>query len=150
MARVRAVEGTRVLPLASGWRVAAALPESLANPDALGNAMLDWCDATVPATAASALRAAGKWSIDDRRDFDAVDWWWRREVTSEAASPGAPSFLLIGGLATVAEVWLNGARVLSSRNMFVEHEIPLTALRPGANDLVVCCRAVATALRERR
>src|SRR5258708_23345565 len=149
MARVRAVEGTRVLPVSEGWQVASAPAGAIAHPsglEGLAAASLEWCPATVPATAASALRAAGKWQIDDRRDFDATDWWWRGRLPTEPAPGGAARWLRLGGLATLAEVWVDGRSVLSSRNMFVEHELPLAS---GA-EIVVCCRSIAAALKARR
>lgn len=150
MARVRAVEGNEARPLTAGWQVGHAPAGAIADPAALAGASLDWCEATVPSTAASALRAAGKWSLDERRDFDAVDWWWKAALPAARGGTETRRFLRIGGLATIAEVWIDGQPVLSSRNMFVEHEVALEgALRDG-REIVVCCRSLATALKARR
>ncbi|MGH7435612.1 MAG: glycoside hydrolase family 2 protein, partial [Polyangiaceae bacterium] len=99
MARIRAVEGNEARPLAAGWHLASAPAGALADPAALATASLDWCEATVPSTAASALQAAGRWSLDERRDFDAVDWWWKARLPDGPASASARRFLRIGGLA---------------------------------------------------
>ncbi len=150
MARVRTVEGTRTVALDAGWELAEAGAGTIPDPGGLAAASLDWCPATIPATAASALRAAGKWNVDVRRDFDAGDWWWRREIAAEAVGADLRRWLRLGGLATIADVWLNGQRIASSRNMFIEQEVPLDGLLRERNELVVCCRSLATELKVRR
>ena len=79
-------------------------------------------------TAAAALRAAGAWSasICPPRRFDAEDWWWRARFSDPATTEGAGAETVLGfeGLATVADVWLDGALLFASDNMFVAHERP--------------------------
>jgi beta-mannosidase len=120
------------------------------DPTGLDAARLDWCPATTPSTAASALRAASKWTFDDRVDFDSSDWWWRCDFSAEAG--GSPSLraLRFGGLASIAEVWLNGTSILKSENMFLEYDVPVDGLLGRQNELVVCCRSVGAALKARR
>lgn len=149
MARVRSVEGTQSVPLETGWHFAAAPAGSVSDPSALDGHGLDWIAASVPCTAAAALRAAGRWSFDDRIDFDASDWWWRRRFPGpgDARSVRVLSF---GGLATLAEVWLNGAVILHSEDMFLEHEVDVGPRLRDDNELVICCRALDAALHARR
>ncbi|MDB4979947.1 MAG: beta-mannosidase, partial [Myxococcales bacterium] len=52
------------------------------------------------------------------------------------------------GLATVAEVWLDGAPLLSSRNMFLRHERPVDGAA-GARELTIRCRALDPLLKAR-
>ena len=52
--------------------------------------------------------------------------------------------LRFGGLATVCEVFVDGARALTSESMFVRHDVPVTA---GEHELVVCSRALTPLLR---
>jgi beta-mannosidase len=150
MARVRSVGGTRVTPLSPGWRLAAAPAGQIAGPADLAGAGLEWCEATAPSTAASALRSASRWTFDDRVDFDASDWWWRCELPAGSGDARAPRSLRFGGLATLAEVWLNGTSILRSDNMFLEHEVPVDGLLRDRNELVIGCRSVAAALKARR
>jgi beta-mannosidase len=138
------------MPLSQGWQVAAAPPDAIANPQDLSRTKLDWCAAEVPCTAASALRAAGRWTLDDSVDFDANDWWWRLGFRVEDSDAQTVRVLRFGGLATLAEVWLNGRPILRSEDMFAEHDVDVAGwLRPD-NELVVCCRSLAAALRKRR
>jgi beta-mannosidase len=130
--------------------VAATPAGHIAGPDGLVEARLDWCDSTVPSTAASALRAASRWNIDDRVDFDAFDWWWRCDFSADTQPAGTSRWLRFGGLASIAEVWLNGAGILKSDNMFHEHEVRVDGVLREQNELVVCCRSVASALKARR
>jgi beta-mannosidase len=150
MARVRSVGGTRVTPLSGGWQLAGTPAGQIAVPAELGEGRLDWCSATAPSTAASSLRAASRWSFDDRLDFDASDWWWRCDFPADAGSVEVARVLRFGGLASIAEVWLNGTTVLKSDNMFHEHDVPVDGLLRDKNELVVCCRSVASALKARR
>jgi beta-mannosidase len=128
------------IPLADGWHVSAS-PAGSARPDGA------WTPTTVPATAAAALRAAGTWSIEHPpRRFDAEDWWWRTRF----ARPDRDGEWDLGldGIATVADVWLNGVRVLSSTSMFVARRLPVELVED--NELVIHCRALEPLLAARR
>jgi beta-mannosidase len=140
MTRVRRVEGTRRTAIESGWEVAgvpAGTPREI-----IGG--LDWLPAQVPGTAAGALRAASRWDFSRTRDFDAEDWWWRTRFNAE---PG-PAVLGFDGIATLAEVWLDGEMILASDNMFRAHEVPVTL--KGEHELVIRCRALVPELARRR
>lgn len=139
MTRVRRVEVNRRTALGSGWEVAAA-PAGTPR-EAIDS--LDWLP-TQPGTAAGALRAAGRWDFSQLRVFDAEDWWWRVRFSAEAGA----AVLGFNGLATLAEVWLDGDLILTSDNMFRSHEVPVT-LR-GEHELVIRCRALASELAKRR
>src|SRR6185503_20017662 len=65
------------------------------------------------------------------------------------ATPGA-RILRFDGLATLAEVWLNDHLVLDSDNMFVAHELDVSADLRDSNTLVVRFRSLAAALAARR
>src|SRR6478736_4592341 len=75
--RVRAVTGRSRRPIEHGWQALATRPGAFAGPHELARDGAQWVAASVPCTAASALRAAGLWSADERRNFDGEDWWWR-------------------------------------------------------------------------
>jgi beta-mannosidase len=140
MTRVRRVDGNRRTALDSGWEIAAA-PAGTAL-DAIDG--LRWHPATVPGTAAASMRDAGLWDFSRPHDFDAGDWWWRTRFNAEAGQ----AVLGFDGLATLAEVWLDGDLILTSDNMFRAHEVPV-ALH-GGHELVIRCRALAPELGKRR
>jgi len=136
---------TRRAVLTDGWTCAATAPDAADGPAALEGLSPRWFAAVVPGTAAAALRAAGAWTLGDVHDFDAEDWWWRcRFVADRAAEGDLQRLLRFEGLATIAEVWLNGELLARSENMFRALVVDVSArLRDDVeNELVVCCRAL--------
>lgn len=113
---------------------------------------LQWSMAQTCGTAASVLQALGLWSLDGpERAFDAEDWWYR--IRFDRARPSDTRELtLLGcdGIATLAQVWLNGSLILTSDNMFVAHEIDVGSVLREANELVVCIRSLEAHLATRR
>ena len=105
---------------------------------------------------ASALRASQQWSlVGTPRRFDAQDWWFQLRFNAPNDVPErlCNDRLILGfdGLATVAEVWLNGALLLVSQNMFVAHSCDVTsALRPVGNELFIVCRSLDQKLTQQR
>jgi len=105
---------------------------------------LDWVSAPMPGTAANAWRTAGRWQADAVFDFDADDWWFR---CTFSASSGARR-LRFGGIATIADVWLNDSHILHTDNMFHRHDLDVDVA--AHNELVVVCRSVKDVLTKRR
>jgi beta-mannosidase len=144
-ARVR-VEGHERHALTHGWQAAATPAEAaVESPESA-----TWCPARVPGTAAAALSQADAWQPGERHDFDAEDWWFRTSFDAEPAGPGEQVVLLLEGIATVAEVYLNGERVLDSDSMFAAHALDVGSLLRRSNELTICCRGLAPRLRARR
>jgi beta-mannosidase len=136
----------------SAWQACATPPGAFADPAALERAGLAWLTTSAPSsrsmTAALAARSAG-FSLDGPpRRFDGEDWWFRARVPA-VEGDGGELALVFEGLATVADVWLDGAPLLSSNDMFVRHECPLDGARAGA-ELVICCRALDPLLAMKR
>ncbi len=133
------------VPLSDGWQLLATAAGAIATPAALPEQ--GWLAASVPATAASVLQRHGLFSLDGPpRAFDAEDWWWSRRFTC-SLEPGERALLRLDGLATIAEVWLDGALVARSQNMFRSHELALAA---GEHELALCFRSLTAALRAKR
>lgn len=132
-----------------GWEFASAPAGRIMDPSTLDGEKLDWLAASVPCTAAAALRAAGRWSFDVSVDFDASDWWWRRRFACPLDLRSI-RVLHFDGLATVADVWLNGSLVVHSEDMFLAHEIDVGHRLRDENELVICCRALSAAVQARR
>ena len=101
------------------------------------------------ATAASLLRSAGRLALDEGNAprLDGEDWWFRAELPRVDTAPEDELVLRLGGLATLADVWLDGAPLLSSANMFTRHD---RVVAHDARELVVRCRALDTELAARR
>jgi beta-mannosidase len=143
------VERRERLPLDSGWEAASCAPGACEDPAAA--AALAWLPATVPGTAAAVLRDAGRWRQGDPVDLDAEDWWFRTEFEAEPARDSEEVLLRLDGIATVADVFLNGSPLLESESMFAAHGVDAgSLLRPGGNELAIRCRALAPLLAVRR
>ena len=136
--------------LHSNWQLTATAPNAIDNPEILAKKELEWIPATVPGTVAQALQTAGKWSIDKSEDFDDRDWWYQCTFESRENDQATSKSLYFDGLATLAEVWLNGECVLISNNMFVHYEVNVTRLLQASNNLSICFRSLNSALSERR
>ncbi|MDE1184678.1 glycoside hydrolase family 2 protein [Paraburkholderia sp.] len=102
-----------------------------------------WIAAQVPGTVAGAWRAAGKLDMANLPAFAFDDHWYRVTLDGHGSRR-----LRLHGLATLAEVWLDGVRVLDSDSMFVAHDLDL--MLDGSVQLALCFRSLAPALAARR
>ncbi|MBI1423650.1 MAG: glycoside hydrolase family 2 protein [Gammaproteobacteria bacterium] len=137
------------ITLTSNWRLLGCEPGAFNSPTELNEHEQDWIPAVVPGTVAQALQQAGKWDLQQSLDFDARDWWYQCRFDAEGTSAPA-RFLRFNGLATLADVWLNGERILQADNMFIEHVVDVSRLLQKNNELVIRFRALTAALAERR
>lgn len=142
MSTLRSVTGRRVVPLDEGWRLALTVPGAAKDPGDLSSA-LDWIAAVVPGTAAQALRDAGRWSVEQPAPLHDQDVWYRTRFAGNGRRT-----LRCQGLATLAEVWLNGTLILASDNMFLTHEVEVDLV--GSNELLIVFRSLDVALEARR
>ena len=134
--------------LTAGWQAARAPADLHVDPTGLDT--LRWIPARVPGTAAAALRDAGEWQLGDRLDFDAEDWWFRTSFSAEPVAPGEEARLRLDGIATVAEVYLNGELLCESDSMFATHMLDISGRLREQNELAIRCRALAPLLGVRR
>lgn len=148
--------------LHSGWQLAAAPPNSIADPAQLSTQQLAWRDAIVPGTVAQSMAAHANandnFATGDNRDRQ--DWWYRckfRATPTQLQSPSlspplSPSKMRLNfeGLATLADIWLNGAPLLNTRNMFVGHRVDIGHLLRDDNELIICFRSLDAALSAKR
>jgi beta-mannosidase len=144
--RIRAIDGHPRHPV-PGWQACATAPNAVTEPT---SPQLLWgaSSAGPSATAAELLRGTGAFSLDGAaRRFDAEDWWFRARLPSVEIAPGDELALRIGGIATVADVWLDGAPLLTSDNMFRSHEVLVPR---GGGELVIRCRALDALLAAKR
>jgi beta-mannosidase len=131
------------------WECTHLPPGSVSSPDGLPDDPGAWIPALVPGTAVAALRAAGRWAWtdDDQELMDGRDWWFRGRVS--APSGLGPCELELGGLATIADVWVDGIPVLHSENMFLTHRLSLDGPEPPT-EIVIRCAALDPWLAKRR
>ncbi|MES2186693.1 MAG: glycoside hydrolase family 2 protein [Pseudomonadota bacterium] len=145
-------------PLSAGWELAllpagvatdpVALASVLAN--ALAVAPAAWTAAPVPGTAMAALFAAGQADFTRLPDLDSQDVWYRCRFPASGTDATAATELVFEGLATLAQVWLNGEALLTSDNMFLAHAVDVSGrLRPD-NELLIRFASVQQALKARR
>jgi len=125
----------------SGWTLREGWTLWSTEPGAEPGAPVAPISAMVPGTVAQA-RGLG---LDGDPELEARDWWYRCTFDD----PGGAEVIAFDGLATLAEVWLNGAPILQSQNMFRRHQVAVT-LRPSANVLVIAFRSLQAALKGRR
>jgi beta-mannosidase len=143
------IGGQQGLPLDEEWEIAAAPAGSVADPQGLAQ-LTSWITGR-RGTAAAMLRAAKAFDLDGPpRRFDAEDWWYRLRFAAAPAAAGERVVLVLEGLATLAQVWLNGSLLLTSENMFVAHELDVGAKLVGDNELVLRFSALDAGLAARR
>src|SRR6185503_8044993 len=94
-----------------------------------------WIAVPVPGTAAEALRAAGRWDDAAPTPLHDKDIWYRTHFEGRGRR-----ILRFEGLATIAEAWLNGAKILDSDNMFLAHDVEVDL--SGDNALVIAFRSL--------
>lgn len=125
--------------LSTGWQMAQSPEER--TPHQLQD--LQFIPAAVPGTAAAALPGYGA-------SFDASEFWFRCEFENEPAALDEEVILEFGGIATLSEAWLNGKSILRSESMFARHRVDVSDLIAHRNELLIVCRPLLNALREKR
>jgi beta-mannosidase len=126
--------------IAQGWEICATAPGAFSEPGHLAGVTADqWIKAPFLGPVAAVLRSVQRWSLDGPpRRFDADDWWYRTEFEVPELQAAEELWLGFDGLATLADVWLNGHTLLHSSSMFVAHEHKVRALlKAGSNSLVL-------------
>jgi beta-mannosidase len=128
LARIVSIEGETRTPLRDGWHCAVVAAGTVPQ-DA------EFVPGRVPGTAAEALTEAGRWSWDDPVPLDERDVWYRCDFEAHGAHR-----LEFGGLATIADIFLDGKQIASSRSMFVPLTCDVTL--SGKHRLEMCFRAL--------
>jgi beta-mannosidase len=132
------------------WSCCARPPGAITHPDQLRGDPSNWLPAPVPGTVAAALRAAGRWDFNRPIDLDAQDWWYHTTFVAPEVRADHPCHLCLDGLATLAEVWLNGHRVLATDNMFRAYRVDVAPHLGRQNELVIGFRSLAEDLKRKR
>ncbi|MDX6666183.1 MAG: beta-mannosidase, partial [Solirubrobacteraceae bacterium] len=115
-----------------GWRAARVSPGGAPGDG-------DWVPAVVPGTVADAFA--------DAEDLDEHEWWFRATFDADGA---APLRLVLDGVATLADVFVDDDVVAASVSMFLAQRVELGVLAAGAHVLDIRCRALAPELARQR
>lgn len=96
--------------------------------------------AAVPGTVAAALTQAGLFDPASPDPLQDQDWWFRCRLHEQ---PG-PAVLRLEGLATLAEIFLNGELIGRSESMYVVLDLSIEL--SGDDELAICLRSLSEAL----
>jgi beta-mannosidase len=139
------------------WQLASLRPGEAADPSELAKVHPTWRACDGPQPVAAALQASQRADAAAVRDLDADDWWYRCRFSSVsgfsesgASSAGQPARLRFGGLASIADAWLNGRHILRSDNMFVAHTVDVSSILRDDNELILRFHALAPLLEIKR
>ncbi|HEY1908297.1 MAG TPA: hypothetical protein VGG91_19760, partial [Myxococcaceae bacterium] len=135
-------------PLPLGWTLLRTAPGAARDPEAVEAIGGNWMPAEVPGTVASALRSAGDLDLDHPPDLDGQDAWYRFVCPEDLS--GGPQVLELAGVATGAELWVDGRPLPSTDSMFRSHRVPLPGGLRAGSVLHLRFPALAARLAERR
>ncbi|HEY1956358.1 MAG TPA: hypothetical protein VGH28_12115 [Polyangiaceae bacterium] len=132
------LERNVVAELDTGWELAESAPGAVDHPRALD---VRWKPAR-RTTVASALGVG----LDDTPNLDAREFWFRRTLAQNEIG----DVLRFGGLATIADVWIDDEHVLRSDDMFLEHAVDVAGRVHEGSVIYVRFASLAKALEARR
>jgi len=101
----------------------------------------EWINAPVPGTVAQALMLAGRFDPLKPTPLGQADYWYRLSLPAAGRRR-----LKLHGLASIAEVWFGGVKLLCSTNMFISHELTLN-LASDRRDVYLCFRSLDSYVR---
>ena len=132
------------------WTLCSHAPGAITDPEQLDAHAQTWLPAVVPGTVAAALQTSGQWDLRQLLDADARDWWYRTTFDATDIDADLPSFLCFDGLATLAEIWLNGDRLLVTDNMFRAYRLDIAPHLQPHNELAIVFRSLTHDLGKKR
>jgi hypothetical protein len=126
--------------LSEGWTLTLTDADAFATPADMPRG-LESIPAPVPGTVAEALEASGQFDRTNPRPLNGFDAWYRLVLISENSGKAVLRF---DGLATFAEIYLNGHLIAVSQSMYEAYEVPVDLT--GSDELAICFRALAPRL----
>ncbi len=127
------------------WSLGSLPPDHANDPSGLEAAGIAWVSIPGPVPVARALGRGTELNDGADPEIDRKDWWYRCRF----AAPGAGT-IRFDGLATLAEAWLDGEKVLTSANMFAAARVPLGEPAAGDRTLVIRFASVERWLARKR
>lgn len=147
----RFLDGTaeRVTALDGEWEFCEVPAGTSLDGSDLGR--LAWRAAVVPGTVRGALQEHGGLPDDADADpgIDGREFLFRRRFIRSLPESPVAGALVFDGLATIADVWLNGALVLRTRNMFRQYVAAVPQLR-RENELTLHFKSLRAELDAKR
>jgi beta-mannosidase len=114
------------------------------HPDQLLNSDLTPIPAQVPGNVELDLHRAGVipdpffgMTFQDLRVFEVYEWWYVREFQLDEDHIGKRYQLVLSGLDTFGEVWINGVKIGATDNMLIEHRFLLEDFYAGTNQIAI-------------
>jgi beta-mannosidase len=138
VARIRAIDGAGPHAVDGPWELLVTPAGACAGPGDLASDGA-WIPAEVPGTAASALRAAGRWSEDAPTPIHDQDIWYSTRFPGQGRER-----LRFEGLATLTEIWLDGVLVRTTDSMFRSFAVEVDLTERSV--LTLCFRSLAAGL----
>ncbi len=149
--RIRGSSGHRRIPLSAGWEFCAAPAGPAAHIEGGANGAAIGLRRRFPGPRPRIFATMDNGALDSAaRRFDAEVWWYRTRFKADACAAGERVVLCFDGLATLAEVWLNGEALLISDNMFLQHRCDVGAILAAENELIIRFSPIDAALAVRR
>jgi beta-mannosidase len=147
---IRSITTYQQTPLQEAWQLLSVAPNLYQTPEQLKHIESGWLSATVPGTVIATLQQYQQWDLSHPINTDATDWWYRCTFNATLPEPGQQIVLKFGGLATIADVWLNGQHILYSDNMFCSYDVDITALLATHNELYIRFSSLQSQLSAKR
>ena len=126
-------------------------PETpVTSPEAMRSISFRTISARVPGNVELDLLAAGLIkdpmigaNIWDIRPYEGYQWCYVRRFPTPEYRQEQKIFLSFGGIDCLADIWLNGTKVGSTENMFIEHSFDVTGMleKDKDNELQVMIRS---------
>ncbi|MDE1994270.1 MAG: glycoside hydrolase family 2 protein, partial [Rhizobiaceae bacterium] len=130
------------MPLCEGWNLVLTEAGACASPSDVPLSA-QFIPAPVPGTVAAALEKAGLFHRDRPHPLNDRDAWYLCRLVD---ADRGKAVLVLEGLATLCDVFLNGRKILISESMFERHELDVHLL--GGDELALCFRALEPRLGE--
>ena len=139
-----------MMELSEQWRVLKTESGQFENPDWRKTASSPPpLPAPVPGTVAQLILDSHPQPLDSLASLDEYDWWYFNEFDL-IENQARHHELVFDGLATLADVWLNGVLILNARNMFLQYRVDVSKVVREKNQLVICFRSLSNALKEKK
>lgn len=139
-----------MIKLSEQWRVQKTESGQHKNPDWMKTTpQTPPLPATVPSVVAQLLLDSHLHPLESLANLDEYDWWYSTDFDHPETHANQHE-LVFDGLATLADVWLNGVLILNARNMFLQYRVDVSEKLQEKNQLVICFRSLANALKEKK
>jgi beta-mannosidase len=138
------------IPLPDNWQLLSVAPGAYQNPEQLKYIDKGWLSAVVPGTVVATLQQHQQWDLSLPVDVDATDWWYHCSFDAPLPERGKQIVLKFGGLATIADVWLNGQHILHADNMFCSYDVDITTFLARRNELYIRFSSLQSLLSAKR